>query len=56
MAFKIDTQKEIIFGSSDPNISRVLSKKEKDVSCVRSLHVSIRLILLTVWRILSVVT
>ena len=25
-----DTQKEIIFGSSDPNVSRVLSKKEKD--------------------------
>ena len=30
MAVKVDTQKEIIFGSSDPNISRVLSKKEKD--------------------------
>jgi len=29
MAVKIDTRKEIIFGSSDPNISRVLSKKEK---------------------------
>ena len=26
MAVKVDTQKEIIFGSSDPNISRVLSK------------------------------
>jgi hypothetical protein len=30
MAVKVDIQKEIIFGSSDPNISRVLSKKEKD--------------------------
>jgi len=30
MAVKVDTQKEIIFGSSDPNISRVLSKKEKE--------------------------
>ena len=30
MAVKVDTQKEIIFGSSDPNVSRVLSKKEKD--------------------------
>lgn len=30
MAVKVDTWKEIIFGSSDPNISRVLSKKEKD--------------------------
>ncbi len=30
MAVKVDTQKEIIFGSSDPNISRVLSKKEKN--------------------------
>lgn len=30
MAVKIDTQKEIIFGSSDSNISRALSKKEKD--------------------------
>ena len=30
MAVKVDTQKEIIFGSSDPNISRVISKKEKD--------------------------
>lgn len=30
MAVKVDTQKEIIFGSSEPNISRVLSKKEKD--------------------------
>ena len=30
MAVKIDTQKEIIFGSSDPNVSRVLSKKEKN--------------------------
>ena len=30
MAVKVDTQKEIIFGSSNPNISRVLSKKEKD--------------------------
>lgn len=30
MAAKVDTQKEIVFGSSDPNISRVLSKKEKD--------------------------
>ena len=30
MAVKVDTRKEIVFGSSDPNISRVLSKKEKD--------------------------
>lgn len=30
MAVKVDTRKEIIFGSSDPHISRVLSKKEKD--------------------------
>lgn len=30
MAVKMDIQKEIIFGSSDPNISRVLSKKVKD--------------------------
>ena len=30
MAVKVDTQKEIIFGSSDPNISRVISKKKKD--------------------------
>ena len=30
MAVKVDTWKEIVFGSSDPNISRVLSKKEKD--------------------------
>ena len=30
MAVKVDTQKEIIFGSSNPNISRVISKKEKD--------------------------
>lgn len=30
MAVKIDTQKEIIFGSSDPNISRILSKKERE--------------------------
>ena len=30
MAVKVDTKKEIIFGSSDPNVSRVLSKKEKD--------------------------
>lgn len=30
MAIKIDTKKEIIFGSSDPNISRAISKKEKD--------------------------
>ncbi len=30
MAVKVDTQKEIIFGSSDPNVSRVLSKKEKN--------------------------
>ena len=30
MAVKVDTQKEIIFGSSDPNISRVLGKKKKD--------------------------
>lgn len=30
MAVKVDTRKEIIFGSSDPNISRVLSKKERD--------------------------
>lgn len=27
---KIDTQKEILFGSSDPNISRLLSQKEKN--------------------------
>lgn len=27
MAVKIDTQKEILFGSSDPNISRALTKK-----------------------------
>ena len=27
---KVDTRKEMIFDSSDPNISRVLSKKEKD--------------------------
>ena len=31
MAVKVDTQKEIIFASSDPNVSRVLSKKEEDV-------------------------
>ncbi|WP_044266895.1 Fic family protein [Bacteroides timonensis] len=30
MAIRIDTQKEIIFGSSDPNVSRVLSNKEKN--------------------------
>lgn len=30
MAVKVDTLKEIIFGSSDPNISRALSKKVKD--------------------------
>lgn len=30
MAVKVDTQKEIIFGSSDPNISRVLTKMEKN--------------------------
>lgn len=30
MAVKVDTRKEIIFGSSDPNISRILNKKEKD--------------------------
>lgn len=30
MAVKVDTQKEIIFGSSDPNISRVISQKEKE--------------------------
>ena len=30
MAVKVDAQKEIIFGSSDPNVSRMLSKKEKD--------------------------
>lgn len=30
MAVKVDTKKEIIFGSSDPNVSRALSKKEKD--------------------------
>ncbi len=30
MAVKVDTSKEIIFGSSDPNISRVLGKMEKD--------------------------
>ncbi len=30
MAVNVDTQKEIIIGSSDPNISRVLSKKEKN--------------------------
>lgn len=30
MAIKIDTQKEIIFGSSNPNVSRILSAKEKN--------------------------
>lgn len=30
MPVKIDTKKEIIFGSSDPNISRVLSQKSKE--------------------------
>ncbi len=30
MAVKVDTGKEIIFGSSDPNVSRVLSSKEKN--------------------------
>ena len=30
MAVKVDTQKEIIFGSSDPNVSRMISQKEKD--------------------------
>ncbi len=30
MAVKIDTQKEIIFGSSDPNVSRELTKKVRD--------------------------
>ena len=30
MAATIDTQKEILFGSSDPNISRLLSQKEKN--------------------------
>lgn len=30
MAVKVDTQKEIIFGLSNPNISRVISKKEKE--------------------------
>lgn len=30
MAVKLDTSNEIIFGSSDPNISRVISKKEKN--------------------------
>lgn len=30
MAIKIDTQKEIVFGSSDPNVSRVITKKEQD--------------------------
>lgn len=30
MVVKIDIQKEIIFGSSDPNVSRMISKKEKD--------------------------
>ena len=30
MAVKIDTHKEIIFGSSDPNISRVITRKEKE--------------------------
>lgn len=30
MVVKVDARKEIIFGSSDPNISRVLSKKEKN--------------------------
>ncbi|MGM9847697.1 MAG: Fic family protein [Muribaculaceae bacterium] len=29
MGLKIETRKEIIFGSSDPNISRMLSNKEK---------------------------
>ena len=30
MKAKLDTQKEILFGSSDPNISRLLSQKEKN--------------------------
>ncbi|MCH5327476.1 MAG: Fic family protein [Coprobacter sp.] len=30
MAVKIDFQKEIIFGSSDPNISRIITQKEKN--------------------------
>ncbi len=30
MAVKIDTRKEIIFGSSDPNVSRALTKKAKE--------------------------
>lgn len=30
MAVKIDTSHEIVFGSSDPNVSRVISKKAKD--------------------------
>jgi hypothetical protein len=30
MALTVDTQKEILFGSSEPNISRLLSKKEKN--------------------------
>lgn len=30
MAIKVDTQKEIIFSSSDPNVSRVISQKEKN--------------------------
>lgn len=30
MAIKLDTQKEILFGSSDPNISRLINKKEKE--------------------------
>ena len=30
MTVKVDTRKEIIFGSSDANVSRVLTKKEKE--------------------------
>jgi len=30
MTIKIDTQKEIIFGSSNPNVSRILLAKEKN--------------------------
>lgn len=30
MAATIDTQKEILFGSSDPNVSRLLSQKERN--------------------------
>lgn len=29
MGVKVDTPKEIVFGSSNPNVSRVISQKEK---------------------------